>query len=817
MGSFRHVLRRLGRSPLFTAASVLTLAIGIGANSAIFSVVSGVLLKPLPYPESDRLVGVWQTAAGINIRQLNASPATYFTYREESRTFEDIGLWRRDSVSVTGMGQPEQVRALVATDGVLPLLGIRPAVGRWISKQDDAPGAPETVMLTHGYWQRKFGQDPSVIGRRMLVNGRAKEIIGVMPQGFEFADVRPDLILPFQLNRSEVFIGNFSYQAIARLKPGVTLDHANADVGRMLGMLEKKFPPSGLGMNMLRSARLGPDVRPFKRDVIGDIGTVLWLLMGTVGFVLLIACANIANLLLVRMDGRQQEFAIRAAMGASHRRIAAGMLTESLVLGVLGGLAGVLLCLAGLQLLVAIGPATLPRLQEISVDGGVLAFTAALSIFSGVFFGLAPVFKYATPRIAGSLRSGGRTMSEGRERHRTRSALVVVQVGLALVLLISSGLMVRSIAALRDVRPGFGQPDEVLTLRVSIPESQVPQPERVARMYNDISDRISTVPGVTSVALTNSVTMDGFKNGDAIFAENHDYSDAQMPPMRTHKHITPGVFETLRNPLVAGRDITWTDVHEMRPVVLVSENLARELWGSPQAALGKRVREGLKGTWREVVGVAGIEHDDGVHKKAPAIVYWPMLVRNVWGREFAVRRTLAIAVRSQRAGSSGFLQDVQRAIWAVNPDLPVADVRTLTEIYRASMARTSFAAVMLMIAAGTALLLGVVGIYGVISYSISQRTREIGIRMALGASQTSVRRMFVRHGLTLTLIGIACGATAAVPLTRLMATLLYGTSPIDPLTYGAVAAMLVCAAMLAAYLPARRATSIEPLEALRVE
>ncbi len=818
MGIFRHVLRRLGRSPIFTATSVLTLAIGIGANTSIFSVVNGVLLKPLPYRDADRLVGVWHKAPGLNLPQLNASPATYFTYKEEGKTFEDIGLWRRESASVTGISEPEQVRCLVVTDGTLPILGVAPLLGRWFTKQDDSPGSVETAMLSYGYWQRRFGSEQSVIGRRIIVDGRAREIIGVMPEAFRFVDVRPDIILPFQLKRGEVFIGNFSYQAVARLKSGATIEQANADVARMLPMLEHKFPPApGMSLAMLNDAGLGPYVRPFKVDVIGDVGRVLWVLMGTVGVVLLIACANIANLLLVRMDGRQQEFAIRAAMGANRRQIAHEMLAESVTIGALGGILGIFLSYAALRLLVKFGPSGLPRLDEITIDGQVLVFTAIASLLASMFFGLIPVFKYAGPRLAGTLREGGRTISAGRERHRTRGALVVAQVALALVLLISSGLMVRSLASLHAVQPGFKDPEQILTMRISIPSSQTPQPERVARMFNDIVDKIAAVPNVSSIALTSSVTMDGMNSNDPIFAQDRTYSETQLPPLRRYKHITPGVFQTMRNAVLAGRDITWVDIHETRPVVLVSENLARELWGSPSSALGKRVRESPKGVWREIVGVVANEYDNGVHEKAPTVVYWPVMLRNLWGRDIDIRRTMAIAVRSNRTGSSGFLQDVQRAIWSINPDLPVAEVRTVKDIYDRSMARTSFTAVMLFIAAGTALLLGIVGIYGVISYSISQRTREIGIRMALGASQSSVRSLFVRHGLMLTCIGIACGFAAAIPLTRFMASLLYGTSPLDPATYGAVGAVLVCAAVIAAYLPARRATRIEPLEALRFD
>jgi putative ABC transport system permease protein len=815
----RPVARRLARSPMFTAITLLTLAIGIGANTAIFSVLSGVLLKPLPYFDPERLVGVWETAAGLpNMPEVNASPATYFTFREEGRTFQDIGLWRNGSVSVTGTGEPEQVDSLFVTDGTLPILGVQPIRGRWFTRKDDSPGSPETVMLAYGYWQRKFGGDPSVIGRRIVVDGEAREIIGIMPQSFRFMNRHAALILPFQLNRAKVFIGNFSYQAVARLKPGVTIARANADVARMIPMMMRKFPPApGISLEMFEQARFGPNVRPLKVDVVGDIGKTLWLLMATVGTVLLIACANVANLLLVRAEGRQQELAIRAALGAGWSRIARELLYESMTLGVLGGALGVGLAYAAIRLLAAMGPSNLPRLDEISIDPSVLLFALAISLAAGALFGLIPVFKYAGPRLVTALRQGGRTSSEGRERHRARSVLVVVQVSLALVLLISSGLMMRTVWALRQVQPGFTQPEQILTLHVSIPDAQAPKPEQVVRTYHNILEKIAAIPGVTSVGLSNSITMDGYNDNDPIFAEDRVYSESEIPPLRRYKFISPGFTKTMGNPLIAGRDLTWTDIYEHRSVVLVSENLARELWHDPVSALGRRVRETPKNPWREVIGVVGNERDNGVNKKAPTVVYWPMIVKDFWGQPLIAQRGQAFAIRSSRTGSAAFLSDVRKAVWSVNPDLPIADVRTVQEIYDRSMARTSFTLVLLGIAAGMALLLGLVGIYGVISYSVSQRTREIGIRIALGAPQRTVRQMFVRQGLLLTVAGVACGLGAALVLTRLMAALLFEVSPLDPTTYGAVSAALVAAASLASYVPAHRATTIEPVEALRVE
>jgi predicted permease len=814
----KYVIRRLTRSPMFSAITLTTLALGIGANTAIFSVINGVLLKPLPYKDADRLVGVWQTAPGLGIPRINASPATYFTYREESKTFEDIGIWRGDAVTMTGLAEPEHAPALQVSDGVLPILGVQPIRGRWFSKKDDSPGAPDTVMLTYDYWQTRFGGDTSVVGRRITLDAKPYEVIGIMPANFRFLDYKPSLILPLRLNRSEAFVGNFSFFTLARLKPGVTIQQANADVARMLSIMVRKFKPApGMSVTMLEQAKIGPDLSFLKQDVIGDISKVLWVLMATVGIVLFIACANVANLLLVRVDARQEELAIRAALGAGWTHIARELLLESVMLGVVGGLLGIAVAYGALRLLVALGPSRLPRLAEISIDPVVLAFTFVISIAAGALFGLVPVFKYARRQLGTALRQGGRTSSDGRERHRARSVLVVVQVALALVLLITSGLMIRTMQGLRNVKPGFEAPEQVLTLRVSIADAQVQDPVRVVRMHNDIIQKIETVPGVRSVAAMNSVTMDGFTDNDPVYAEDHVYSESALPVIRRYKFVTPNSFKTMGNPLIAGRDFTWTDVYEKRPVVVMSEALARELWHDPTGAIGKRVRENPKAKWREVIGVVGNDRDDGVDKKPTTTLYWPIIVADFWGMPFRVERTLAFVIRSDRTGSAAFLKDIQKAIWSVNPDLPLADVRTLAEIYNKSMARTSFTLVMLSLASGLALVLGLIGIYGVISYSVSQRTREIGIRMALGAQASEVRQLFVRHGLVLSAIGVVCGVLAAASVTRLMSALLFDVSPLDPVTYGAVSLILLAAALLATYVPARRATNIEPVQALRTE
>jgi predicted permease len=807
---------------MFTSIALVTLALGIGANTAIFSVINGVLIKPLPYPEAQQLAGVWHLAPGVAgiTGNINCSPTMYFTYREESRTFQAFGLWSNDAVTVTGGGEPEQVQALDVTYGTLDALGVQPAMGRWFSQADDTPGAPDTVILTFGYWQRRFGASPSTVGRTLTVDAKPHTIIGVMPQNFRFLNSSADLILPEQFDRSKVFLGNFSYQGIARLKPGVTLQQAHTDVARMISIWLKSWPPPpGYSLALFESAHFAPKLQPLREEVVGDIGATLWVLMGTIGLVLLIACANVANLLLVRAESRQQELAIRAALGAGWRRIAGEMLLESLTLGVLGGSLGLALAYAALRMLTANGPATLPRLDEIGIDPLVLGFTLAVSLLAGFLFGLLPAIKYAGPRLALTLRGGGRTMSHGRERHRARNTLVVAQVGLALVLLIGSGLMIRTFQALRRVQPGFTRPGQVQLLHISIPDTQVPEPERVMRMENDMIDKLAAIPGVASVALASAAPIEGINNqSDLLYAKDKTYVPGQIPPVRAYRYISPGFLKTDGTPLIAGRDFSWTDVYEKRRVAMVSENLARELWGSPSAALGKQIRSGLAGdAWREIVGVVADVYDNGVEQKAPAFAYWPAMLDHFELAAVRVTRYGVFVIRTNRAGTENFLAEARKAIWSVDASVPVFRVRTLKDVYDESMARTSFTLVLLAIAGAMALVLGVVGIYGVIAYAVTQRTREIGIRMALGAKPAGLQGMFVRQGLLLAALGAVLGLVAAAGLTRLMSSLLFKTAALDPMTYAVVSALLIMAAALASYVPARRATAVDPVEALRTE
>jgi predicted permease len=830
----RYAARMLRHNPMFTVVAVLTLAIGIGANAAVFSVVNSVLLNPLRYPKSEQLVAVRQLAPGAaglaNFADgLHLSPSMYFTYAEQNRTFQSLGVWISGTANVTGLAEPEQVRTILVSDGVLQALSVPPQVGRSLAGRDFIPtgrpdssgsGVSTTVMLSYGYWQRRFGGDRSAVGRSIAIDSRPYEIVGVMPQGFRLVNTEADLVVPLAFDRSKAILAGFAFQGIGRLKPGVTIAQANADLARLVPVWMDSWT-NGPGSNgrIYESWRITPALRPLKQEVVGNISDVLWVVMATIGVVMLIACANVTNLLLARAESRQQELAVRVALGAGWGRIVRVLLVESSMLGLMGGAVGVVLAAAGLKALASIGPANLPRLSEISLDARALWFTLILSLLSGLLLGLIPAFKYAGPRISVAIRSAGRTSSVSRDRHRTRNLLVVAQVAMALVLLVSAGLMIRTFQALRTVEPGFTHAEQLETMRISIPASLVPEPERVTRIQHDIADKLAAIPGVTSVGFASAVPMEGgAPNWDDIYVEGKTYAANEIPPLRLFEYVSPDYFHAAGTRIIAGRELTWPEVYGLRSVAMVSENLARELWGSPSAAIGKRFREYPSMLWREVIGVIQDVRENGIQEQAPLTVYWPTVMSNMFGPgPLNAWRTVTFVIRSDRTGTETFLNQVRQAVWSVNSNLPVASMRAMQDIYDRSLASTSFTLVMLAIAGAMALILGIIGIYGVISYGVSQRRREIGIRLALGAQQSELRRMFLRHGLALSGIGVVIGLVAAAGLMRLMRSLLFGISPLDPLTYVTVPVVLVAAALLASYLPARRAAQVDPVQALKAE
>ena len=814
----RRTVRSLLRHPAFTAAAVVTLALGIGATTAIFSVVYGVLIKPLPYPDADRLVSVRHTAPGFVTGLLGTADSMFVTYNQESRVFEQLGPWGEiGALALTGIGEPEQIRGVAVGDGALQALGVQPVLGRWFTAADHESGAEgiDAVILSYGLWQRHFAGDPSVLGRRLALNSEPGLVVGVMPAGFQFLSLTPDVIRASRRNPGQpLTLGNLNSAGIARLKSGATLAEANADLARLIPIWLDAWPEPRPGYReAVIGWRIAPAVRSLQEEVVGGVAGMLWLLMGTVGAVLLVACANIANLLLARADARRQELAIRATLGAGRGRIAAELLRESFVLGALGGAVGLGLAFAGLEVLAAFAPANLPRVEDIGVGPAVLAFAVAASLVSSLMFGAIPAVKHAfgSDSLLGVATRGA---SASRERNHTRGALIIAQVAFALVLLVGAGLMIRTFLALTAVDPGFKDPGNVQIARIWIPPALILDAERYTRLYREVGERLAALPGVEAAGFGGGVpggggTLGGPSFGGAtIFVEDRPEASGSLTV--SPGDVSPGYFEALGTRFVAGRDLAWADVDAGRNVTLVSENLARELWGEPQAALGKRIRRNASDPWREIVGVTQDVYYS-LYQPAPRSAYQPIApARNGL-------RTTTYVVRSERAGTESLAHEIRQTVWASNPDLTVYEVRTLQQHYSDSLARTSFMLVLLAIAGVMALFLSVVGIYGVISYIVSQRTREIGIRLALGAQARSVQRMFVREGLVVATVGVAIGLTAAVALSRWLTSFLFEVRPLDAPTYVAVLGVLFVAVSLATYLPARRAAKLDPVETLRAE
>jgi putative ABC transport system permease protein len=810
----RQAVRRLRRRPGFGIAAVSTLGLGIGAGASIFAVVNGVLLTPLPFDESEDLVSVYHTAPGLGFEEVFQADGTYLTYRSRNQVFEDLALFSRDRASITGLGEPVMVDVLRVTDGLLPVLRTQLRAGRPFLPSDVVPGAPLTVMLSHGYWQASFGGNEAAVGRMLEVSGVSREIIGVLPAGFALGDNTPDLLLPMQIDPALARITNFSYDGIARLLPGVTPERAQVELTAILPSAFEDHP-RGLPLEMAREAGLAPIVTPLKERATRGVRRVLWTLFGTVTLVLLIAWANVAGLFMVRGEGQQQEVAVRAALGAG-RRAARGMFVESWLLGLAGGVLGLGLAAAAVRMLIALAPAALPRLEEISIRPTVILFAMALSVSSAIVLGLLTTRRFGRPKLQLALRDAGRGGSAGRSRQRLRSALVVTQMALALVLLVGAGLMVRSLEALRDVRPGFVRPGEVLTFELGIPSSEESDPERVAGLFEEILRATATVPGVTSAAYVSALPMtEGLKPEDMVFLEDFPDLPGATPKIHRTKWVSGDYFETMGNPVLAGRPITWEDIRARANVVVITEDVALKYWGDVGTPVGRRMRNEEDAEWREIVGVVGSVHDDGPDEEAVGLVYWPQVQRNFWGSAVHTPRAMSFVLRMSGTNPTTAANAVRAAVWGINPNLPLANARTLEDLVRRSVSRTSFTVVMLSMAAAVALVLGVIGLYGVVSYAVATRTREIGVRIALGAGRASVIGMVVGQGTRLTLVGLAIGIVAALVTTRLLSTLLFGVGTVDPPTYAITAIILGSVSILASYVPARRAARIEPTEALR--
>ncbi|HEV2835060.1 MAG TPA: ABC transporter permease [Pyrinomonadaceae bacterium] len=798
----RYAFRSLRKHPGFTLVAILTLALGIGANTAIFSVINAVLLRPLPYAEPDRLVVLLET---ISERPIGVSYPNFVDWRNQQSVFENVAAVRqRESFNLTGEGESERLQGRLVSANFLSTLGVKPVLGRDFVAEDDRPGAAPVVMLSHALWQRRFGSDARVVGRQVTLNRQSFTVIGVTPADFQFG-VDADVSVPIGLS-AERFSARGrdpGVDAMARIKPAISIDSANAELNTIAARLEQQYPETNNG----RRVRLNS----LTESIVGDIRPTLLTLLAAVGLVLLIACANVANLLLARSARRQREIAIRTALGAARSRILRQLFTESLILAIAAGIAGLLLAIGGTSLLSAYLPEGVPRIREISTDASVLAFTLGASVLTGVLFGLAPALQTSNPALTETLKEGERNSSPGH--NRTGKILVVTEVALTLVLLVGAGLLVKSFWRLMQVDPGFNT-ENLLAMQISV-NAGPDEGSRVAAFLGQLQQRVKQLPGVQSVAVSNGLPFEGANHPSFVI-------DGQAPPEPGHEpnailYITsPDYFDTLQINLLRGRTFSSQDTPGTPPVVLIDEVFARQYFPN-QDPLGKRLKQTGSDESREIVGIVRhVEHLNLEGDSASSAEVYSAFNQIPLERLPRFVRRVNLLVRTT-VDPLSLAQPVRNQIAALDKDQAVFNVRTMEQVLARSVSARRFSMILLSVFAVLALVLAAVGIYGVISYSVAQRTREVGIRMALGAQTTDVLKLVVRDGLRLVVIGIAVGLVGAFILTRLMTTLLFGVTPTDAVTYGTVALALVGVALAACYIPARRAAKVDPLVALRFE
>jgi predicted permease len=810
----RYGARMLRKNLGLTAVIVLSLAIGIGANTAIFSVTDALLLRPLPYPNQDRLAILWLRSPGIGIPQDWPSPGQYNDVKTQNHVFDEMALVIDQSSTMTGRTQAERIDGIKASSTLLDMLGAKPLLGRTFLPEEDAPGKPATAVLTYGLWKRLFGGDPQVLSKSLTLDGAQYTVVGVL---------RPDFVLNHEviptiggIDKAEIFLplplsakdlndyGPEDYNIVARLKPGVTVSQAQADVDIIASRIRERFK---------RDRTFTISVVPMLDQVVGNVRRSVLVLLGAVGLVLLIACANVANLLLARAAARQKEVAIRTALGAGWTRMVRQLLTESVLLGLLGGAAGLLLALGALYLMRTINPGDIPRVDEIGINGGVLTFTFAISILTGVIFGLVPAFRAVKVDLNSTLKSGGRTSQSGGglsvSRDKLRGLLAITELALSLMLLVGAGLLIRSFVRLLGVPPGFN-PDHVMSLHLSLTDPKY-RKDHAARVQfvDDVSARIKALPGVTEVGatgvlpLTSAVSWGGFSIEGYVPPANQPELQVDQRP------ATPVYFRTMQIPLIKGRFFSESDADKTQPVVLIDEKMADHFWpqGDP---IGQHVKPGTdpKTPWLTVVGVVGVVKQYGLDTDTRMVVYYPYKQAPDNAMYFVARST------SDPASLTGAMT---QAVHAVDPNIPIYDADTMAERLHRSLARQRFSMTMLGGFAVFALILAAIGVYGVMSYLVTQGTRDIAIRIALGAQQRDVLGLVFAQGMAMAGIGIVTGLAGALSLSRVMASLLYGVRATDLLTFGAVALLLTLVALAACYIPAMRAMRVDPLVALRYE
>ncbi|HXG65438.1 MAG TPA: ABC transporter permease [Blastocatellia bacterium] len=812
----RFGIRGLLKGRGITTIAILALALGIGANTAIFSVVNALLIRSLPYENPDRLVMLWdvnpQLQVGFDLLPVTA--ANLADWRDQNSVFEHVAAFAAAYFNLTGAGAPERIGGARVSGDFFQTLGAKPIMGRAFFPEEDQPGRNQVVVISHALWRQQFGSDPNLIGKTTTLDGKGYTVIGIMPQGFHFprgnemphymeVPTLSHIWTPFGLsNEQKSNRGSHYYMAMARMKPGVRAEQAQAEMSALAANLEKQHPETNTGF--------GVKLQPLQEQLVGKMRVSLLVLLGAVGFVLLIACANVANLLFARSTARQKEIAIRMALGASRLRIIRQLLTESLLLALAGAVLGILLALWGVDLLLAVGPGDIPRQEEIGIDARVMGFALLLSLATGLTFGLAPALQISRPDLNEALKEGARGAAGSLRRNRVRNALVVSEVALSLVLLIGAGLMMRSFLRLQQVNPGF-DPENVITMRISQPGPKFGGSGNHAAFFKQVIERIQALPGVEAAGAVSHLPLSGAEEIDDFIIEGRPPVAIGDPgPMADMRAVSADYFHVMRIPLLRGRYFTEHDDEDARRVAIISDSLARRFWPG-EDPIGKRVNRGdadVETDWLTVVGiVADVKHSSLEIESRPHL-YFPYL-QTPWASMTVVARASA-----DPASLAGALRN---EVWAVNKDQPVSDIRPMQDYLAAAVTQRRFNMLLLGLFAALAMTLAAVGIYGVISYSVTQRTREIGIRMAVGAQAGDVFRMVVGQGLALVLTGVTIGLAAAFALTRVMSSLLYEVSATDPVTYTTISLLLTGVAVLASIIPARRAAKVDPMAALRHE
>ena len=818
----RHAWRSLLRTPAFTITATLTLVIGIGACAAMFGVVNGVLLKPLPYGNSERLVGTWHDLSAVSIAKAQQTSGTYFTYKQYAKSIENIGVYQEGAVDLTdptGGSEPQHLDASWVSWSLIPTLQVPPLMGRNFTEAEDMPKGPWLVLISESLWRNRFGADPKILERRIDVNGRSRQVIGVMPERFRFPNARTQVWLPIQLDPKAEFGGGFNYTGIARLRPGVTAADAQREFTAVLPRVVELFPNLAPGVPtkmLLDQAKPKPLIIPLRDDVTGGIARTLWIVAAAAGLVLLVACANVANLILVRADARQRELAVREALGAGRARVLAHFLAESALLGLAAGAGGLAVAWIAVRALVASGPTEIPRLAELGIDPATIAFTLVLAALVALVCSAIPALRIGGVRLSLALREGGRAGTAGKAQHRLRGAMVAVQIALALVVLAGSGLLLRTFQRLHAVRPGFDATN-VATFWLSLPNARYADQNAMVRFYSQLSDRVSQLSGVRAVGLTSRLPlMENGMNQNPFYVEGDESSRTKIPPLQLYTTINEGYFDAMRMPLLAGRNFDRPEAQKGMEAI-ISQRTAVQFWkdSTGRASIGKRFQSLPSGPWYTVIGVVGNARDTSLAAPPSQTVYFPQAAAadTLYSQ---AQRTMALVVKTS-GDPAAITSAVQRVVRELDPGLPTFDVRPMSRVLEASTARLSFTIILLGAAAVVTLLLGAIGLYGVMAYIVTLRTRELGVRIALGAQPRSVAMMMTTQGLVLTAIGLAGGLALFAASARFLRSFLYDVQPSDPLTLVGASVTLAVIAALATWIPARRAAQVDPASSLRAE